>query len=111
VVLPLPGVGVCRPGVIGIAVRVGLRGDSGLRSSARPLRWVGDNNGFNSEVSVTGFRPPRNNFFVLNFRARLEPLGCETGMGTGVGKSGVGRGLLVWSGMMYLLTGVFEDRD
>jgi len=92
VLLPLPGVGVCSPGVIGMAVRVGLRGDSGLRSSATPLRWVGDMSGFTSIFSFTGFRPPRNNFFVLNLRARLEPTGCGTG--AGVGRSGVGNGYI-----------------
>ena len=92
VVLPLPNDGVFNPGVIGITVLVGLRGDSGLRSSVTPLRWVGDSNGFCSLESLTGLRPPRKSFFVLNFRARLEPLVIV--VGAGVGRSGVGNGYI-----------------
>jgi hypothetical protein len=72
---------------------VGLRGDSGLRSSLRPFRYVGLINGFEISIcreSSTGLRePPRKSFFVENFRARLDPdvIGVAT-----VGRSGVGRG-------------------
>ena len=90
------GVGGTNPGVIGMTVFVGLRGDSGFLSSATPLRYVGLMSGLEISIGRGSSEVFRKKSFVEIFRLKLVPEleGGGGATGAGGGSSGVGRGYI-----------------